>query len=110
MMDIKDKSPEVKKQTQHISRLFTVIVFTILCGHSIFAQGTRLLRQPTISATHIAFAYGGDIWITSLGDADAVRLTSTPAVESDPHFSPDGIRHRNYGMGNASHYPLICIP
>jgi tricorn protease len=56
------------------------------------AQGTRLLRQPTLSATHVAFAYGGDLWIADRAGGTARRLTSTPAVESDPHFSPDGVR------------------
>jgi tricorn protease len=51
---------------------------------------TRLLRQPTASATHVAFAYGGDLWITGREGGEARRLTSTPAVERDPHFSPDG--------------------
>ena len=56
------------------------------------AQETRLLRQPTLSATHVAFAYGGDLWIAGRSGGEARRLTSTPAVEADPHFSPDG-RH-----------------
>jgi len=54
------------------------------------AQGTRLLRQPTISQTNISFAHGGDLWIVDRNGGDARRLTSTPAVEADPHFSPDG--------------------
>ncbi len=54
------------------------------------AQGTRLLRQPALSATQIAFAYGGDIWVTSKTGGDARRITSTAAVEANPHFSPDG--------------------
>jgi tricorn protease len=54
------------------------------------AQDTRLLRQPTLSATQVAFAYGGDLWIADRSGGIARRLTSTPAVESDPHFSPDG--------------------
>jgi tricorn protease len=54
------------------------------------AQGTRLLRQPAISATQIAFAYGGDIWVTPKSGGDARRITSTAAVEANPHFSPDG--------------------
>ncbi|HEX7023279.1 MAG TPA: protease, partial [Gemmatimonadales bacterium] len=54
------------------------------------AQGTRLLRQPTASATQIAFEYGGDLWIVDKGGGDARRLTSTPAAESDPQLSPDG--------------------
>jgi tricorn protease len=54
------------------------------------AQGTRLLRQPTISASQVAFTYGADLWIADRTGGPARRLTSTPAVESDPHFSPDG--------------------
>lgn len=54
------------------------------------AQGTRLLRQPTVSATQIAFAYAGDIWITGRDGGDARRLTSAPGIESSPQFSPDG--------------------
>ncbi len=53
-------------------------------------QGTRLLRQPTISADRIAFEYGGDLWIANRTGGEARRLTSTPAVESNPFLSPDG--------------------
>jgi tricorn protease len=53
-------------------------------------QGTRLLRQPSFSATQVAFAYGGDLWVASREGGRALRLTSTPAVEGDPQFSPDG--------------------
>ncbi len=55
-----------------------------------YAQGTRLLRQPSISDTHIAFTYGGDIWVSHTDGTDVSRITSTPAVERDPHISPDG--------------------
>jgi len=57
-----------------------------------FAQETRLLRQPSISDSQIAFVYAGDIWITDLMGQNSKRLTSTPAIESHPHFSPDGKR------------------
>jgi tricorn protease len=53
-------------------------------------QGTRLLRQPSLSATEVVFAHGGDLWVASRAGGVARRLTSTPAVESEPHFSPDG--------------------
>jgi tricorn protease len=55
-----------------------------------FSQGTRLLRQPSINSGKITYAYAGDIWITDLGNNKTVRITSTPAVESNPSFSPDG--------------------
>jgi tricorn protease len=54
------------------------------------AQGTRLLREPTLSATQVAFTYGADLWIADRAGGPARRLTSTAAVESDPYFSPDG--------------------
>ncbi|HTL05235.1 MAG TPA: PDZ domain-containing protein [Gemmatimonadales bacterium] len=54
------------------------------------AQEARLLRQPSVSATQVAFAYGGDLWIVGREGGEARRLTSTPAVESDPQLSPDG--------------------
>jgi tricorn protease len=56
-----------------------------------FAQETRLLRQPSISDSHVAFVYAGDIWISNLSGQNTKRLTSTSAVESHPHFSPDGL-------------------
>ncbi len=61
-----------------------------LNGAALPAQGTRLLRQPSASATDIAFTYGADIWIVTKGGGVARRITSTPAVESDPKLSPDG--------------------
>ena len=65
----------------------------LLLGPGARAQqpgGTRLLRQPTLSATSVAFEYGGDNWVASRAGGDARRLTATPAIETDPHFSPDG--------------------
>lgn len=57
---------------------------------TLFSQGTRLLRQPDISEQHVAFAYGSDIWVVGRNGSEAQRITSTSAVESDPHISPDG--------------------
>ena len=56
------------------------------------AQGTRLLRRPTVSKDLVAFSYGGDLWAVSRNGGEARRLTATPGVESDPRFSPDGSR------------------
>ena len=51
---------------------------------------TRLLREPTISATQVAFAYANDIWVVGREGGQARRLTSFPGTESRPAFSPDG--------------------
>ncbi len=49
-----------------------------------------LLRQPTVSKTHIVFSYAGDLWKAPREGGDAVRLTTGVGNESSPHFSPDG--------------------
>jgi tricorn protease len=54
------------------------------------AQETRLLRQPTVSERHIAFAYANDIWIAHRDGGEARRITSFPGTESEPSLSPDG--------------------
>jgi tricorn protease len=71
-------------------RLLLSLLLCLWLTPEIQAQGTRLLRQPTVSTQHIVFTYGGDLWRTDLDGQNLIRLTSTPAVESDPHFSPDG--------------------
>ncbi|HXH06970.1 MAG TPA: PDZ domain-containing protein [Vicinamibacterales bacterium] len=63
------------------------------CAAAAFAQdgdGTRLLRRPTVSRELVAFAYAGDLWVVGRDGGQARRLTATPEVETDPHFSPDG--------------------
>src|SRR5688572_31082180 len=55
-----------------------------------FAQETRMLRHPSVSRDHVAFAYAGDLWVVARSGGDARRLTSTQGAEVDPYFSPDG--------------------
>lgn len=54
------------------------------------AQQTLLLRSPDISADKIAFVYAGDIWVANRDGLQPRRLTSSPADENHPLFSPDG--------------------
>src|SRR3989441_3079461 len=58
--------------------------------HAQAANGTRLLRSPTVSATEIAFAYAQNIWIVPRAGGAARRLTSFQGQTTNPHFSPDG--------------------
>ncbi len=58
---------------------------------------TRLLTQPAVSASHVAFIYGGDLFVADLTGAhsnpsvgNVRRLTTDDGVESNPVFSPDG--------------------
>jgi tricorn protease len=68
-------------------------LFVLLCapgGYALDTTDTRLVSDPAVSASHLAFAYANDLWITSVEGSGARRLTSHPGVESGPRFSPDG--------------------
>ncbi len=71
------------------------------------ASGTLLLRQPTLSREHLAFVYGGDIWVADRDGAHPERLT-VHASASGPHFSPDGlsIAYTATYAGNADVYVI----
>ena len=59
-------------------RMAAVLGILMLAAVSGEAQiDARLLRQPDISATKIAFVYGGDVWIVDKEGGVATRL-STP--------------------------------
>jgi tricorn protease len=71
----------------------SLLLIAVLCAivpETAFADGTRLLRRPTVSRDLVAFAYGGDIWTVPRSGGQARRITATPQAESDPRFSPDG--------------------
>jgi tricorn protease len=71
-------------------KLALAIAFLVAFAATGQQKLTRLLRQPTIGDGHIAFSYGGDLWIVDDKGGDARRLTSDAGVEGFPHFSPDG--------------------
>jgi tricorn protease len=77
--------------------LFPLLATLLLLGLQICvaAQGvdindTRLLAQPAISKTHIAFIYAGDLWVADLDGKNVKRLTADEGAEVNPAFSPDG--------------------
>lgn len=70
--------------------LCILVVAAALLPAAARAQSTRLLHQPDVSARYVAFAYAGDIWLAPRAGGEARRVTSSPTVERDPHFSPDG--------------------
>ena len=57
---------------------------------AVHAQGTRFLRQPDVSSSHIAFVHANDLWLAGRDGGNAVRLTSSDGAETDPAFSADG--------------------
>jgi tricorn protease len=77
-------------EARMLRRFLLLAVLLSFLPSTLAAQGTRLLRQPTLSQNHVAFTYGADIWVVERDGGLARRITATGAVESDPHFSPDG--------------------
>ena len=67
-----------------------LIAFFSFCALAAAADEPLLLQKPTLSKTHIVFAYAGDLWSVPREGGDAVRLTSGAGTETDPSFSPDG--------------------
>ena len=71
-----------------------VLVFLLSGALQAASDPTHLLRQPALSADHLAFVYAGDLWIAERNDQGGVsaprRLTTAAADEGTPIFSPDG--------------------
>jgi tricorn protease len=61
-----------------------------LLSLSVFAQETRLLREPSVSDQAIVFAYANDLWTVDRTGGEARRLTSSSGSETNPYYSPDG--------------------
>ncbi len=68
----------------------TLCLVALLAFQSVAAEETRLLRNPTVSQSSIAFVYANDIWLCGLQGGPAHRLTTFQGAETQPHFSPDG--------------------
>ena len=73
-----------------IRHLAFTLLLSLTASAVASAQGTRLLRHPAVSRDLVAFSYAGDLWVVPRSGGQARRLTSTPGVETDPYFSPDG--------------------
>jgi tricorn protease len=54
------------------------------------AQTPYIFQNPTLSRTHIAFEWGGDIWVVPRSGGQAQRLVTGFDLEGAPYFSPDG--------------------
>ncbi|MGH9801946.1 MAG: S41 family peptidase, partial [Blastocatellia bacterium] len=69
--------------------LFLAVMLTL--ASVTFAQDSPLLLQrPSLSKTHIAFNFAGDLWIVAREGGEAKQLTTGVGVETAPIFSPDG--------------------
>ena len=53
-------------------------------------KDTRLLTQPAISQSRIAFVYANNLWVADIDGGNPRQITSDIGVELSPAFSPDG--------------------
>ncbi len=74
-----------------------------------YAQGTQLLREPSISGNEIVFVYANDLWKTTIAGGEAIRLTSNEGYESNPHFSHDG-KHIAFTAEYGGNSDVYVIP
>ncbi len=70
---------------------------------------TLMVGDPALSATQMAFTYAGDIWIAERDGTNPRRLTSAPADEMRPRFSPDGSMIA-YSANLDGNYDVFVIP
>jgi tricorn protease len=85
----------------------TITLILIFFAQTVAGQ-TQLLRQPDLSATHLVFAYAGDLYVSDPLGANPRRLTVGAAEESHPHISPDGtmVAFTGHYEGNADVYVM----
>jgi Tol biopolymer transport system component len=85
--------PQVRYSTR-TAWLLAVVAVIAAMGLGILAMGA-LRRPPPVGPARsglIAFDSGGDIVVMDAGRENRRHLTSGPALETSPSFSPDGTR------------------
>jgi len=91
--------PDLKNQVKNQKELKTKLAGNFSQnGDNANAEGLLLLRYPTLSKTHIAFEYGGEIWIVNRKGGKAHRIVTGTDVLTKPIFSPDGSMIAYTGM------------
>src|SRR4030095_4939724 len=75
-----------------MKKVLLPILCILLMTAAALAQANKLLlmRNPTLSKTHIVFSYAGDLWMVSRDGGDAAHLNNGIGNEYGPIFSPDG--------------------
>ena len=80
-----------KISLNHISKHFLLLLMSIMCYATAFAQGFNgYYRYPDVHKNTVVFAAEGDIWKVPLSGGVAQRLTTHHEEELFPSISPDG--------------------
>jgi tricorn protease len=73
-----------------VAALVAAAAISMSAGPAGAQSATRLLRSPSVSGSHIAFAYANNIWVVDRAGGSARRLTSFQGQTQNPKLSPDG--------------------
>jgi tricorn protease len=97
-------SPSDMRTTRFLS--LALLLLAAAQALAVDIHDTRLLSDPAVSASRIAFYYANDLWVANLDGSGVRRLTSHPGIEAGPRFSPDGslIAFTGSYEGNADVY------
>ncbi len=98
---------------RNFKRILSVLLglLTLLPGtlSGINTKNTRLLSQPAISTTHLAFVYANDLWVANADGTFPHRLTIDNGLESNPMFSPDG-KHIAFSAEYDGNTDVFIVP
>jgi len=75
---------------QKIMMFLALLAIPFVLGFSMDTNDTRMLTQPAIAKSGIAFVYANDLWVAGPDGKNVRRLTSDLGIEGYPAFSPDG--------------------
>ncbi len=80
------------RSAKRIGRALTVLAVATLAvaAWAVDTADTRMLAQPAISDSAVAFVYAGAVWVAPADGGGARRLTAHVGEETRPRFSPDG--------------------
>ncbi len=93
-----------------MKRAIIAIFLSLTFGSICLAQDNLLLFQhPTLSKTHIAFSFAGDLWIVAREGGVATQLTTGIGDELAPIFSPDGMTIAFTGQYDGN-YDIFIVP
>lgn len=66
------------------------LLISMAAGAAMSSAQIAFLTKPDIHGDEVLFTAEGDLWLGSIGDHSAKRITSDPGTEYNAKFSPDG--------------------
>ena len=81
-----------KKASGLLGAFICILVLAALAqtAAGVDTKDTRLLTQPAISQSRIAFVYANNLWVADIDGGNPRQITSAIGFELSPAFSPDG--------------------